>query len=61
MLPSDVGSVTLNTSAATGTFASPNVGTGITVTVAGMTISGPESGNYSLTQPTTTANITAAR
>ena len=52
--------VTLNTSGATGTFASQNVGTGITVTVAGLTISGAQAGDYTLTQPTTTANITPA-
>jgi subtilase family serine protease len=51
---------TLNTSGATGTFASDSVGTGITVTVAGLTISGPQAGDYTLTQPTTTANITRA-
>ena len=52
--------VTLNTSGATGTFASENVGTGITVTVAGLTLSGAQAGDYTLTQPTTTANITPA-
>ena len=52
--------VTLNTGGATGTFASQNVGTGITVTVAGLTISGAQAGDYTLTQPTTTANITPA-
>jgi len=36
------------------------VATGKTVTVSGLTISGADSGNYSLTQPTTTANITVA-
>ena len=44
---------------ATGTFASPNVGTAIVVTIAGFTLGGAASNNYSLTQPTTTANITA--
>jgi trimeric autotransporter adhesin len=52
--------VNLNASGATGTFASANVGTGITVTVSGLTISGAEAGDYTLTQPTTTANITPA-
>ena len=51
--------VTLNTGGATGTFDTKNVGTGKTVTVAGLTISGADAGNYTLTQPTTTANITA--
>ena len=36
------------------------MGTGITVTVAGLTISGAQAGDYTLTQPTTTANITPA-
>ena len=52
--------VTLNTDSATGTFASKDVANGITVTVAGLTISGPQAGDYALTQPTTTANITPA-
>ncbi len=52
--------VTLDTYGATGTFASQNVGTGINVTVAGLTISGPQASDYTITQPTTTANITPA-
>jgi hypothetical protein len=59
VLAGDVGSVTLNTASASGTFADRNVGTGKTVTVSGLTISGSKASNYSLTQPTTTANITA--
>jgi hypothetical protein len=51
--------VNLNTGSASGTFANANVGTGKTVTISGLTISGASSGNYSLTQPTTTASITA--
>ena len=51
--------VTLSTVSAAGTFASPNVGTGILVQVSGLTISGAQAGNYTLTQPTTTASITA--
>ena len=50
--------VTLNTSTALGAFADKNIGTGKTVTVSGLTISGADIGNYTLTQPTTTANIT---
>jgi hypothetical protein len=50
--------VTLNTGAATGTFASSSVGTW-TVTISGLTISGSSSGNYTLTQPTATASISA--
>lgn len=42
-----------------GTFSSANVGSR-TVTVTGYTISGASAGNYTLTQPSLTANITAA-
>ncbi|MDP3790750.1 MAG: YDG domain-containing protein, partial [Candidatus Omnitrophota bacterium] len=52
--------VTLDTTAATGAFASKDIGTDKLVTISGLTISGGSSANYSLTQPTTTANITAA-
>ena len=41
-------------------FASANVGTGITVNTSGYTISGTDSGNYTLTQPTLSGDITAA-
>ena len=51
--------VTLNTGGATGAFANKNVGTW-TVQVSGLTITGTAIGNYTLAQPTTTANITAA-
>jgi trimeric autotransporter adhesin len=51
---SDVVALANNT---TGTFASATVGTAKTVTSA-MTLSGAASGNYTLTQPTLTANIT---
>ena len=39
------------------TFATSNIGTGITITTTGYTISGGDSGNYTLTQPTLSANI----
>ncbi|WP_298947697.1 MBG domain-containing protein [uncultured Polaribacter sp.] len=41
------------------TFASSNVGTGITINTTGYTISGADAGNYTLTQPTLSADITA--
>ena len=43
-------------------FATPDVGTGISVAVSGISISGPDSGNYSLanTTATTSADITVA-
>ena len=52
--------VVLNTSLATATFADAFIGAGKTVTLAGLTISGADAGNYALIQPTTTADITAA-
>ncbi|MBL4642306.1 MAG: hypothetical protein JKY44_01820, partial [Flavobacteriaceae bacterium] len=42
------------------TFASANVGTGIIISTTGFTISGGDSGNYSLTQPTLSADISTA-
>jgi hypothetical protein len=46
---------------ATGAFADKNAGTGKTVTVTGNTISGADSGNYTLAEPTgLTANIEKA-
>ena len=51
--------VTLNTSAASGVFASKTVGTGKTITVSGLALAGANAGNYTLTPPTATANITA--
>ena len=53
--------VTLDASAATGLFASKNVGTGIAVAATGFTISGGKSANYLLVQPTgLAADITPA-
>ena len=40
-------------------FASANVGTGITITTTGYTLSGANAGNYTLTQPSLIANISA--
>ncbi len=50
--------VALAANNAKGVFADKNVGTGKTVTVSGLTISGASSGNYTLKQPTATASIT---
>jgi hypothetical protein len=52
--------IVLHTNSATGAFSDKNVGTGKTVTISGTSITGSASSNYTLTQPTTTANITAA-
>ncbi|MDE3038551.1 MAG: hypothetical protein KGJ21_08910, partial [Pseudomonadota bacterium] len=51
--------VGLGSGSAIGTFASANVANGISVTTSGFSISGADSGNYSLTQPTLTADIVA--
>lgn len=51
--------VALVTSAAAGSFADRHVGTGKTVTVSGLALSGAAAANYTLTQPTATADITA--
>ncbi len=53
--------VNLNTAGATGVFASKDAGTGIGVTASGFTISGGQSADYSLAQPTgLSADITRA-
>jgi hypothetical protein len=52
--------VTLNTAGATGAFTNPDVGTAKAVLVSGLSLSGADAGNYTLTQPTTSASITAA-
>jgi gliding motility-associated-like protein len=52
--------VNLVTSGASGTFNNKNAGLSKTVTITGFTINGTDSGNYTLTQPVATANITAA-
>jgi len=51
--------VLLNVLSANGAFVDANVGNAKPVTVTGLTISGVVSPNYSLTQPTPTASITA--
>src|SRR5204862_2963379 len=52
--------VTLNSGSAAGAFANAAVGTAKPVTVTGLTLGGAAAGNYMLTQPATTADITAA-
>ena len=51
--------VSLVTTGATGAFVDENVGTAKTVNISGLTIDGADAGNYTLIQPTRTANITA--
>jgi hypothetical protein len=50
--------VTLVSTGATASFADAAMGTGRTVTVAGLSLGGTDAGNYALTQPTTTADVT---
>ncbi len=58
VVPLDV--VTLNTGSATGTFSDASAGNSKAVTIAGLTITGADSANYTLTQPSTTASILQA-
>src|SRR5262249_4618663 len=51
--------VSLNSGSASGAFASKTAGTAKTVTVSGLTMSGVDVANYTLTQPSTSADITA--
>jgi gliding motility-associated-like protein len=52
--------VTLNSAGASGTFNNKNVGTAKTVIISGLTISGAVRQNYTLLQPSATADITIA-
>ena len=56
VIPGD--NVLLQTGSAAGTFINSNVGTGKPVSTSGYTISGIDASNYSLTQPSTFADIT---
>ena len=58
VLAGDAGNVTLGNATA-GTFNNASVGSGKSVATTPMTISGSKSGNYYLTQPTLTGEITA--
>ncbi len=60
VIGADTNNVSLSTNGYTATFASAAVGNGKTVTVSGLTLTGSAAGNYTLTQPTLSANITAA-
>jgi endonuclease YncB( thermonuclease family) len=51
---------TLNTNGYIANFASAGVANGIAVTVSGLSLTGASAANYALTQPSLTANITAA-
>ena len=60
LVATDIGNVTLLSTGTTGSFADANVGTGKVVSIGGLTLIGSAAGNYILTQPTATANITSA-
>ena len=49
---------TLNTAGLTGAFASPGVGSALPVTLFGLALAGADAGNYTITAPALTANIT---
>jgi hypothetical protein len=51
--------VTVDATGVAGAFSDAEVGTGKLVTVSGLTLIGADAGKYMLTQPTTTADITA--
>ena len=51
--------VTLEKTSAAGAFDSKTIGTAKLVQVSGLTLSGADAGNYTVTQPTTTADVTA--
>jgi hypothetical protein len=59
VLASDVSNVSLSTNGYVANFDTATVGTGKPVSVSGLTLTGSAAGNYALTQPTLTANITA--
>ena len=50
--------VTLDKTGATGSFGDKTAANNKTVTISGFALSGTDAGNYTLTQPTATANIT---
>ncbi|WP_158601891.1 YDG domain-containing protein [Pararobbsia silviterrae] len=51
LISADAGQVTLDTSGATGTFASPNVGNAIFVAATGFTLTGPKASDYQISAP----------
>ncbi|KAB1155614.1 InlB B-repeat-containing protein [Flavobacterium luteum] len=57
VLPGETAGVVLSTAGATGAFDTKDFGTGKTVTISGLSISGANAGNYNINATTTTANI----
>ena len=60
VVPVDMGNVWLSTNGYTASFASPNAGTNLQVTLSGLALSGSAAGNYILTQPNLTGTILPA-
>jgi hypothetical protein len=60
VLALDSANVQLATNGYSATFAVATVSNGITVTVSGLTLTGSEAGNYTLTQPVLTGDITVS-
>ena len=60
VLVGDAASVGISTNGYTASFASAGAGTGKSVSVSGLTLTGSAASNYALTQPSLTANITSA-
>ncbi|WP_084688012.1 YDG domain-containing protein [Paraburkholderia oxyphila] len=59
VISTDSGQVSLDTSGASGLFATPNVGNGISVAATGFTLTGAKAGNYTISPPLyLAANIT---
>jgi hypothetical protein len=58
VLSGDLGNVSLVTTGYTAKFDTKHVGTGKPVTISGLTLDGSKAGNYFLTQPTGSGNIT---
>ena len=59
LLPADAGQVSISNTGYTANYNNKNVGNGKTVTIIGVTLTGPKAANYNLTaQPTATGNIT---
>jgi len=55
----DTANVALSTNGYLAAFASENAGTGVTVSMSGLTLTGSAANNYTLAQPSLTATITA--
>ena len=57
VLAGDASNVNISTNGYSAAFASPTAGSGVAVTVSGLTLTGSAAANYTLTQPVLSANI----